>query len=239
MNIHFIVHEHYEGPGYFLEWATKHLYTVTTSRIYLNEALPEKISEIDCLIVLGGPQNPKTTKNECSYFDAVNEIRFISQCIERGKVVVGICLGAQLIGEAMGGKYESSPNKEIGYFPIKLNEIGLSHSKFKHFNSIETVGHWHNDMPGLTQKSRVLASSDGCQRQIVEYAKLVYGFQCHLEFTAQTLKILIENSETEFIHYKDHQYIQCPEKILAKKTTHMNFLMSGFMDALIHDYLSE
>jgi len=37
------------------------------------------------------------------------------------------------------------------------------------------VGHWHNDMPGLTAECMVLATSEKCPRQIVEYGPVVYG----------------------------------------------------------------
>ena len=146
------------------------------------------------LIVLGGPQNPGTTTKECSYFNVDEEIAFIGRCIKNGKAVVGVCLGAQLIGESLGAKFEQSPYKEIGYFPIELTDDGLAEAKFSHFNRSEVVGHWHNDMPGLTLTSKVIAASAGCPRQIVEYSSLVYGLQCHLEFTSDSITALIDNA---------------------------------------------
>ncbi len=46
------------------------------------------------------------------------------KCIEANKAIIGVCLGAQLIGEALGAPYEHSPEKEIGSFPITLTEEG-------------------------------------------------------------------------------------------------------------------
>jgi len=236
MQIHFIIHETYEGPGALLSWANKHGYVVTCTRVYLQESLPEDIQSIDLLIVLGGPQCPATTLEECHYFNAEKEISFIRRCVETDKAVMGVCLGAQLIGEALGAPFEQSPHKEIGYFPIKLTESGREHVNFSHFNATETVGHWHNDMPGLTSTSRVLASSVGCPRQIVEYSPLVYGFQCHLEFTAESVTELISVSAGEFENIGHHNYIQTPDKIMVNNSLSMSSLLFEFMDKLMVSY---
>lgn len=232
MKIHFIIHEVYEGPGALLKWAEERNYTVTSTKVYLGEALPSDSKAVDLLIVLGGPQCPATTTQECHYFKANDEISFILDCIEKGKVVLGFCLGAQLIGEALGAKFEQSPHKEIGYFPITLTESGREHAHLSHFNTTEIVGHWHNDMPGLTPSSKVLATSAGCPRQIIEYSPLVYGFQCHLEFTSESLPDLIKMSEGDFETIDGHNYIQNPGSIIANSSLAMNALLFEFMDRL-------
>ncbi|WP_083757728.1 glutamine amidotransferase-related protein [Tolumonas auensis] len=116
----------------------------------------------------------------------------IIRSISAGKAVIGVCLGAQLIGEALGAKFQHSPEKEIGYFPIILTAEGRHDPLLQHFKHTELVGHWYNDMPGLLPSSRVLAESQGCPRQIVKFMDLVYGLQCHLEFTPHSIAELVE-----------------------------------------------
>ncbi|WP_222597247.1 glutamine amidotransferase-related protein [Chitinophaga pinensis] len=108
--------------------------------------------------------------------------------------------GAQLIGQALGADVEQSPQKEIGVFPIQLTAAGKRSSKFTHMAEAREVGHWHNDMPGLTADSKVLAYSDGCPRQIVEYTDLVYGLQCHMEFNPALIELLIRHSGEELLN---------------------------------------
>jgi GMP synthase (glutamine-hydrolysing) len=238
MHVHFIIHEAYEGPGVLLNWVKSRNYSVSSTKLYLGEVLPLDKTPIDLLVVLGGPQCPATTTQECHYFNAEGEITFIEECINAGKSIVGICLGAQLIGEALGARFEKSPYKEIGHFPIALTKSGRQHDKLSHFNEIELVGHWHNDMPGLTSTSKVLATSAGCPRQIIEYSHLVYGFQCHLEFTTESLTALIDESQQEFNSMKSYLYVQNSEAILASDNAQMNALLITFMDKLVVTYKS-
>lgn len=236
MNIHIIIHEEFEGPNFIDSWINNRGYQVSYSRVYLGDMLPLNMNDFDGLIVLGGPQSPDTTKEECAYFHSKEEQSLILHGINGNKMVMGVCLGAQLIGEALGAKYERSPEKEIGYFPIQLSKDGIHDSSLDHFNLSELVGHWHDDMPGLTESAKVLASSKGCPRQIIRYSNLVYGFQCHLEFIASELPSLIEHSTRDFTVQNEHIFIQSELEILNTSTSRMNQLLGDFLDNLIAKY---
>lgn len=236
MNVHFIQHEAFEAPGAFLDWAKKRAYKITFSRVYEDQPLPRSIDDIDILIVLGGPQSPDTTPEECPHFNAKTEIAFIQKCILEKKAVIGVCLGAQLIGNALGAKFEHSPEKEIGVFPIQLTEEGLKDVKLQHLSSCCYVGHWHSDMPGLTAESKVLATSEGCPRQIIAYSDWVYGFQCHLELTPDVVKLLIENDVNILLNNDRYRFIQKPQEIQNYDYTEMNDKLCLFLDKFIAEY---
>jgi len=234
IRIHFIMHEAYEGPGAFEQWALKRGHKYSFSRVYLNEELPQNFDNIDLLIVLGGPQRPSTTKDECPHFDSRKEINVIRQFITKEKAVIGVCLGAQLIGEALGAGFEKSPFKEIGVYQISKTESGTSNEKFSHFPPRVVVGHWHNDMPGLTKNAKIIAKSDGCPRQIIEYSKLVYGFQCHLEFLPKQIELLINNSENDLL--SGGKYVQSAQDFRSNNYEEMNKLLYTFLDKLLQQY---
>ncbi|WJS94990.1 type 1 glutamine amidotransferase [Flavobacterium johnsoniae] len=236
MNIHFIQHETYEAPGAYLSWAESRNCKISFSKVFQKDVLPYSIEFIDMLIIMGGPQSPNTTIEECPHFDADAEIRLIQKCISAGKAVVGVCLGSQLIGEALAARFNHSPEKEIGVFPITLTEDGKNDEKINHFGNILNVGHWHNDMPGLTKESKVLAFSEGCPIQIVSYSDLVYGFQCHMELTTEVVSLLIE-SETDLLDKSTkHLFVQNPETILSHNYNEMNEKLFQFLDKLIFTY---
>ena len=232
MRVHFVIHESFESAGAYLPWAATRGHIVSETHVYTGEAVPESVDGFEMLVVFGGPQSPRTTLAECPYFDSKAEQRLIRQAIEAGRIVVGICLGSQLIGEALGAEVQQSPDKEIGHYPITLTTAGLEHPLFSHFGSPLTVGHWHNDMPGLTSETVILAESAGCPRQIVPYRDKVYGFQCHMEFTADAIEGLIQHSEQELAEARGKPFIRSVEEIRAHDYREMNQKLWEFLDKL-------
>jgi GMP synthase (glutamine-hydrolysing) len=233
------MHESFEAPGAFEDWVKTRDYQASYSRVYQQDALPDSAESFDLLVVLGGPQDPATTQEQCPHFNALAERELISKAIEARRAVVGVCLGSQLIGEALGAAFKHSPEKEIGKFPINLTAQGLANPKFSHFGEILEVGHWHNDMPGLTETAKVIAYSEGCPRQIIEYGRLVYGFQCHMELTKEVVELLILASEAELLTLADRRFVQQPAALRANDYDEMNRKLFVFLDKLVVDYLAE
>lgn len=236
MKVHFVVHESFEAPGAYETWVHERGHDATYSRVYAHESLPQSAENIDLLVIMGGPQSPSTTKEECPHFDAAAECALIVQCVKAGKAVVGVCLGSQLISEALGARYEHSPEKEIGKFPITLTADGKANDKFAHFGDALEVGHWHNDMPGLIDSAKIIAYSEGCPRQIIEYSDLVYGFQCHMEFTPGVIERLINASGHELTTLTTHRFVQQPATLRANDYDVMNQQLFGFLDQLAKAY---
>ncbi|PLM20943.1 GMP synthase [Klebsiella pneumoniae] len=229
MRVHFIVHESFEAPGAYETWAINQGHDVTYSRVYAGDRLPDDAVGIDFLIVMGGPQDPDTTLEECPHFNAKAEQALIASAVKTGKAVIGICLGSQLIGEALGAPFSHSPEKEIGKFPITLSEDGRKDEMFSHFGKTLEVGHWHNDMPGLTPEAKIIAYSEGCPRQIVAYSDRVFGFQCHMELTLDVVERLIAHSEKDLSRAAEYRFVDTPEALRAHDYSEMNQVLFGFL----------
>jgi GMP synthase (glutamine-hydrolysing) len=236
MRVHFIIHEPFEAPGTYQTWARSRGYAITHSRMYAYEQLPEDIDAIDMLVIMGGPQSPATTKEECPSFDAAAECACIARAIKAKKLVIGVCLGAQLVGETLGGRFEHSPEKEIGKFPIFLTEAGKNDPLFSLFGDSLDVGHWHSDMPGLTDAAIVIAKSGGCPRQIIRYQDFVYGFQCHMKFTTEVVRGLVQASRDELSASASLRFVQPVETLLTQDYQEMNQKLYHFLDALTTEY---
>jgi GMP synthase (glutamine-hydrolysing) len=232
MKVHIIIHESFEAPGAIEGWAKDRGHELSYTRLHENESLPETVDGFDFLVIMGGPQSPATTKEECPHFDADKELALIALAIDENKFVFGACLGAQMISMALGVGFERSPNREIGKFDITLTEEGTKHPFFSTLQKTFGVGHWHGDMPGLTEDSKVLATSEGCPRQIVQYSSRVYGFQSHLEFNPEVIEALIENSLDELEEYKDLPYIQSIDELRSNDYLEMNKILFNFLDHL-------
>lgn len=232
MHIHFIIHEHFEAPGAYEIWGKSRGCSLSYTRAYQGDPLPEELGHTDLLIIMGGPQSPATTREECPWFDAQAEKALISRAIEAGKTVIGVCLGSQLIGEALGAAFCHSPEKEIGKFPVRLTDAGKANPLFEGFGSVLNVGHWHNDMPGLTPQAKVLAYSEGCPRQIVQYSERVYGFQCHMELTPEVVELLIEHSQNDLRRAGEFRFVETAEKLRSHDYREMNEVLFSFLDKL-------
>ncbi|MGW5567137.1 glutamine amidotransferase-related protein [Streptomyces tendae] len=236
MRVHFIVHEAFEAPGAYERWAHDRRHTVTHSRLHAGGRLPATAEGIDLLVVMGGPQSPATTTAECPHFDAARERELIADCAAAGGAVIGVCLGAQLLGEALGAPCRPSPEPEIGSFPVTLAEAGLRHPLLRGFDASFDTGHWHHDMPGLTDDATVLAASRGCPRQIVAYGRFLYGFQCHMEFDADLVEGLIASAEEELAALADRPFVQSPDQLRSGDHRGANQLLELFLDRLAADH---
>src|SRR5260221_6067567 len=119
MHILCITHADFESPGAIEIWAKQFKYSFTVCRPYKSDNC--LAHSFDMLIVMGGPQSPLRI-NEYPYLK--EEIALIQRTEQEDKIILGFCLGAQLIGEALGGKTSKSPEKEVGVFNITLTPEG-------------------------------------------------------------------------------------------------------------------
>jgi GMP synthase (glutamine-hydrolysing) len=88
-------------------------------------------------------------------------------------------------------------------------------------------------MPGLTKDARIIAYSEGCPRQIVEYSDLVDGFPCHMEFTRDVIELLISASERELARLTAHRFVQQPDVLRVNDYDTMNQKLFIFLDKLM------
>ena len=234
MKVHFVLHETFEVPGAYLKWAQERGHQVTTTKVYENETLPESVDDIDFLIVMGGPQSPDEDREAFPYYDPQAEIQLIQKAIKADRYIVGVCLGAQLLSVAYGAEYEHSPEHEIGVFPITLTEAGLKDEHVKVLGPTLITGHWHGDMPGLSEDAVVLATSQGCPRQIIRFSSKHYAFQAHLEFDSEAVDLLIAADGEDVLEEQSQNldFVQQPDVIRNYDYREMNAKLYAFLDSL-------
>lgn len=226
MKIQFIIHADFEMPGIISSWALDKGFQLHFCRSFAGEELP-KATDYDWLIVMGGPQTPL----RLDLFPYLQEeIQVIRETLALGKVVLGFCLGAQLIGESLGARTEKSPHKEVGVFPVELTSTGKQDPLLHKLSSSLSVVHWHSDMPGLTSDAEILATSAGCPRQIIRYTEKAYGFQCHLEPTLLDMQNMILHCEEDL---KPGLYVQSKEELLRSDFASINQTMIKILDTLL------
>lgn len=226
MNILCITHADFETPGVIEQWAAENNHNFKIERPYRDDKLSD-INQFDMLIVMGGPQSSVELER---FPYLIPEIALIKNAIAANKSVLGFCLGAQLISNALGAKPERSPEKEVGVYPVNLTHDGINDPLLLGMPSSFPVIHWHNDMPGLTDDAVLLASSIGCPRQIVRYKTNVYGFQCHLEITLDGIKDMIKAVPEDLSASK---FTQSEQELLANDYTAINRMMIAILERFV------
>jgi GMP synthase-like glutamine amidotransferase len=136
----------------------------------------------DALIFLGGPMSA----NDPLPF-LHREMAIIREAAERAQPLLGICLGAQLIARAFGAEVRRNPQKEIGWYEVRLTDEGAADPIFAGVPRAATVFHWHSDTFDLPPAGVLLAASDRCARQAYRVGNAIYGLQFHLEATPQMI----------------------------------------------------
>lgn len=225
MKMLIVTHAPFEKAGSIETWAKKNAHDIQEVRPYMGEKLPD-INEFDFLVVMGGFQSP--LKMEAFPYLA-DEIGFIKKAIFKQKRIVGICLGAQLIGEALGAKTEPSPNREIGMFLMEQLEEAKFDPVFGEFPVKYEAMHWHSDMPGIPVGASLLAKSEGCPRQIFRYGDRVYGFQCHLELTRELVQDMIKHCPDDL---RPGPYVRSMEELINADFSQINAKMDRVLDYL-------
>ena len=204
---------------------------VSTSRLFDTPILPGA-GELDWLIVMGGPMS---VNDEEVHPWLAPEKRLIAQCIESGKKVLGICLGAQLIARALGARVFPNARKEIGWFPVRRPKSALggpASGPAQLFSDGVEVFHWHGDTFDLPRGAALFLESDACAHQAFSVGSTVVGLQFHLETTPQSAASLIEGSRHEIV---PSATVQTEAEMLARpeRFTRINRLMDSVLEMLL------
>jgi GMP synthase-like glutamine amidotransferase len=233
MRIHFIQHVAYESPGYLLQWAAEQNHAVSFAKMFESPVFPS-IDDFDWLIVMGGPMGVYD-EDKFSFLEAEKE--FIRSVIGARKKVLGICLGSQLVAEALGAKVYPHSQKEIGWWPVKKTADGKTNPVMDNLPDEYITFHWHGDTFDLPAGSVHLLQSDACPHQAYLYKDQVMGLQFHMEAVPDLVKAMVENGRSELV---PGNRIQSEKDILNNQdhytdnNQHIAALLTAFANIGVH-----
>ena len=193
MNLLIVKHVDIEGPGITEACLRKKDIPYQILNLESNDHFP-KLDDLTHIVLLGGPMN---VYEEDQYPFLRHEDLFIKEAIQRGKQVLGICLGAQLIAKALGAKVYKAPVKEIGWYEISLTEEGVRDHLFSPFPRTFSAFQWHGDTFDLPNAAKLIATSKPVENQAFRYGENTYGLQFHLEVTQEIIREWMETYEEE------------------------------------------
>jgi GMP synthase (glutamine-hydrolysing) len=143
------------------------------------------LEKYEALIVLGGPMNAHQID---TWPNLLTEVEVIREAVQSGMSVLGICLGAQLLAKALGGRVSRNEQREIGWYDVQLTEAGRSDPVMSTFAATQRVFQWHEDGISLPEGADHLAASPASPVQAFRFGEHAYGFQFHLEVDASLVE---------------------------------------------------
>lgn len=229
MRVHYLQHVPFEGPGSMLPALTAMGHSLSFTPLYAGGKLPAQ-NEFDALIVMGGPMS---VHDEDTLPWLAAEKRFIKATVSAGKRVLGVCLGAQLLAEVLGGIVCRNAHREIGWWPVTKRTDCASSTLAAAFPDEALVFHWHGETFSLPPGARLLCTSSGCRNQGFVWNERVLALQFHLETTPHNARDLISNCVDEI---DGTRYVQDAATMLADAGRFAD--ANALMDVLLARWLA-
>jgi GMP synthase-like glutamine amidotransferase len=183
----FLVFQHIavEHPGVFRDFMKRDGIKWDCVELDAGEPIPE-LARYDALIVMGGPmdvwqedRHPWLVAEKAAIGTFVNKLQ---------RPFLGICLGHQLLADALGGSVGLMTTAEVGVAEMELTEDGQRDPLLRGLASPISGVQWHGaEIKTLPDNARVLVRNAACAIQAIRVGANAYGFQYHVEVDRQTI----------------------------------------------------
>lgn len=149
------------------------------------ESIPP-LESYDALISMGGPMD---VFDEDEHPWLIAEKSVIREAVlERNMPFLGVCLGHQLLVEALGGGVGRMSTPEVGLMDTSLTQAGRTDPLFDGVADPFACLQWHScEISTIPEGGEILATSSLCAVQAIRIGKHAYGLQFHVELTANTV----------------------------------------------------
>lgn len=170
-----VLHQEHSSPGRVGQLLIAGGFDLDIRRPPLGDPLPETLEEHRGAVIFGGPMSA----NDADEF-VRRETDWLKVPLAEDKPFLGICLGAQMLVNHLGGRVESHGDGlvEIGWYPLQATEEGR-----KLFDWPDMVYQFHREGFSLPSDATLLATADCYPNQAFRYGANAWAIQFHAELT--------------------------------------------------------
>lgn len=184
----FLVFQHLvvEHPGILRDYWREEGIEWDAIELDEGDQIPADLSPYSALVVMGGPMD---VWQEELHPWLIPEKRAIRRWVDTtSRPLLGICLGHQLLADAMGGSVERSSRPEVGLGEVILTSAGQMDPLLAGMPNAPLCFQWHSaEVKSLPQGAIVLARNENSPIQAFRLGTNAYGFQYHVEITSDTV----------------------------------------------------
>jgi GMP synthase-like glutamine amidotransferase len=147
--------------------------------------------DVEAVVLLGGTMGVGD-REQFPFLAAERDL--VQDCLRQDVPVLGICLGAQLLADAAGGRVMRAPRRSIGFLPVARTDLAASDQLFNGWCATDRVLRWHEDTFTLPPGAVLLMVADDVRNQAFRVGRSAWGVQFHIELDGPLLEAWIESS---------------------------------------------
>lgn len=187
--MNFLVFQHVdvEHPGVFRDFWREAGIRWQAVELDQGEPIPDDLSAFDALVVMGGPMDVWQVDSHPWLVPEMTAIAHFVRDLRRP--FLGVCLGHQLLAQALGGHVGLAAGSEVGPTPVELTAAAGADALFAGLPSPLDTFQWHSaEIQRLPEGSVPLARTDLCEVQAFRWGDRAWGLQFHGEITPDTVR---------------------------------------------------
>jgi GMP synthase-like glutamine amidotransferase len=185
MRILIFQHVEVEHPGIFRDFWQEAGHSWVAVGLDDGEPIPS-LDDFDLLVSMGGPMD--VWQEEQYPWLRAEKAAIRHWVTELGRPFLGVCLGHQLLADALGGEVGLMARPEVGLSMIDLTPKGQADPLLAGFTLQVETFQWHGaEISRLPESGHILASNEACPVQMIRCGAHAYGLQFHCEIMSSTV----------------------------------------------------
>lgn len=200
--------------------------------LWLGKSLPSP-GDVSGLVLLGGTMSVGDAEQ---FPFLASEQQLVRDCVEQGVPLLGLCLGAQLLAAALGGRVSRAPHRSIGFLPVTKTDSAASDRLFENWCATDRVFRWHEDTFTLPPGADLLVSADDIANQAFRFGDRAWGVQFHMELDRPLLEAWIaSSSEASLAEWgtNPRDLLDGADRWLAHQQSHARQTFAAFAEVVV------